>query len=104
RIRDKQIIVVNRQMGDAARFTITVMHNMVTKEKKYLPSEFVVNTWDLKTEALRSSETHHQTWKRLESFDLPALTTIVTATAGKLEARSLKLYKHKLTAKVAGAP
>jgi hypothetical protein len=103
RVRNRQIIVVNRQMKDV-RFTITVMHNNQNKEKKYLPSDFVVNTWDLKTNALRSSETHHQSWKRVETFDLPGTTTVVTATAGQLEARSLKLSNHKLTPAVGGTP
>jgi uncharacterized GH25 family protein len=103
RVRDRQIIVVNRQMKEV-RFTITVMHNILTKDKKYLPSDFVVNTWDLKTDALRSSETHHQSWKRVDTFDLPGTTTVVTATAGQLEARSLKLSNHKLTPGVGAVP
>ena len=70
RIRDRQVIVVNRDMKDA-RFTITVMENEVNKEGKFLPVCFVVNTWDAKTNALTSSETHHQTWKRVGAFDLP---------------------------------
>ena len=90
RIRDRQVIVVNRDMKDA-RFTITVTENVVNKEGKYLPACFVVNTWDAKTNALTRSETHHQTWKRVGAFDLPESLTVVTAEAGGLEARGLKL-------------
>ena len=98
RIRDRQVIVVNRDMKDA-RFTITVMENEVNKEGKFLPACFVVNTWDAKTNALTSSETHHQTWKRVGGFDLPEGLLVVTATAdGKQEARSLKLSNFQLTA------
>ena len=98
RIRDRQVIVVNRDMKDA-RFTITVMENEVNKEGKFLPACFVVNTWDAKTNALTSSETHHQTWKRVGAFDLPESLLVVTATAdGKQEARSLKLSNFQLTA------
>ena len=97
RIRDRQVIVVNREMKDA-RFTITVMENIVNKEGKFLPACFVVNTWDQKTNALTSSETHHQTWKRVDVFDLPEGVLVVTATAdGKQEARSLKLSNIQLT-------
>ena len=95
RIRDRQVIVVNRQVP-GARFTITVMENRTTKEKRFLPTCYVVNTWDAKTDALTSSETHHQTWQRVGAFDLPKETLAVKATAGKLEARSLKLSKVHL--------
>ncbi len=97
RIRDRQVIVVNRQVP-GARFTITVMKNILTSEKKFLPASYVVNTWDAKTNALVSSETHHQTWQRVSSFDLPKETLTVKATgansnsgSGELESRCLKL-------------
>lgn len=95
RIRDRQVIVVNRDVP-GARFTITVMENVVNKEGKFLPVCFVVNTWDAKTNALASSEAHHQTWKRVGAFDLPEGLTVATATAGKQEARSLKLSDIRL--------
>jgi hypothetical protein len=56
----------------------------------------VVNTWDPKTEALRSSQAFHQTWQRVGKYDLPATVTVVTATDGKQETRSLKLSNFKL--------
>ncbi len=96
RIRDRQIIEVNRQMPEV-RFTIAVLENHVNEEKQFLPACYVVNTWDRKTDALKSSDTHHQTWQRVGKFDLPRTVTVVTATAGKLEARSIKLSNLKLT-------
>jgi hypothetical protein len=98
RVRDRQIIIVNRQMRDF-RFTITVMENMVNEEKKFLPVSFVVNSWDLKTDALRSSETFHHTWKRVGKYDLPLSLLVVTASAGKLEARGLSIANHELLAR-----
>jgi hypothetical protein len=95
RIRDRQIIVVNRQMGDV-RFTITVLENVRNQEKQFLPTSFVVNSWDPKSDVLRSSEAHHQTWERVGKFDLPVTTLVVRAMPGKLEARSLRLSNHKL--------
>ncbi len=95
RIRGREVIVVNRDMKDA-RFTITVMENVVNTEGKFLPACFVVNTWDAKTNALTSSETHHQTWTRVGAFDLPEGLTVVTAMAGRQEARSLKLSNVQL--------
>jgi uncharacterized GH25 family protein len=95
RVRDRQIIVVNREVPDA-HFTITVMANQVNEERKFLPLCYVVNTWDAKTEALQSSQTYHQTWQRVGKYDLPATVTAVTASGGKLETRSLKLSNFKL--------
>jgi len=98
RIRDNQVIVVNRTTKDA-RFTITVMENRLNKEKRFLPVSYVVNYWDLKTDSLRSSDTFHQTWKRVGDFDLPVKLDLVTATPSKLEARSLTLSNHQLLTK-----
>jgi hypothetical protein len=97
RIRDHQVVVVNRNMRDS-RFTITVLENRRTADGKFLPVSFVVNTWDLKTDALTKSEAHHQTWERVGPFDLPHTALVVTA-AGKQEARSLTLSNWKLEAK-----
>jgi hypothetical protein len=97
RIRDRQIIVVNRQMPQqGVRFTITVLENRLNEEKQYLPVSFVVNSWELKGNTLTSSEAHHQTWQRVGKFDLPQSITVVTATGDKEEARSLKLSNCKL--------
>jgi hypothetical protein len=74
------------------------MENRLNEEKKYLPVCYVVNTWDAKTEALKSSETHHQTWQRVDGYDLPSRLLTVTATpGGKLAARSLTLTDLALT-------
>src|SRR5262249_14697515 len=89
RIRDRQVIVVNRQVP-GARFTITVLKNIVTKEDKFLPASYVVNTWDAKTDMLTSSEAHHQTWQRIGVYDLPKETLSVKATAGNANSSSNK--------------
>jgi hypothetical protein len=94
RIRDRQILVVNRRMEDS-RFTITVLENRLSEEKQFLPAHYVVNTWD-KTGALTRTETFHQTWQRVGRFDLPLAEYVVIATAGKLEDRCLKLTNHQL--------
>jgi uncharacterized GH25 family protein len=97
RIRDRQVIVVNRSLRDT-RFTITVMENRLNAEKKFLPVSYVVNTWATEGGALRSSASHHQTWQRVGAFDLPRTASVVTASAGKLEARGLKLSNFRLLA------
>jgi hypothetical protein len=96
RIRDKQILEVNRQMKDS-RFTISVMENRQNEDKLYLPVSYVVNFWDVKTDALTRSVTYHLTWVRVDKFDLPETADVVTASAGKQVEFSLRLSKHKLT-------
>jgi hypothetical protein len=96
RIRDKQILVVQRQMGDT-RFTITVLDNRLNEEGKFLPNAYVVHTWPVDKPGLARSEAFHQQWQRLGKFDLPArLLHVVSTSDGKQEARLLKLTNHKL--------
>ncbi len=102
RIRDRQIIEVNRQMK-GSRFTITVLHNYVTADKKYLPASYVVNTWGA-GDALTGSTAFHQTWQRVGAFDLPESVLVVNTTSGSaagsppqtLDARSLRLRNIRL--------
>ena len=95
RIRDRQVIVVNRQVP-GARFTITVLKNIVTKEDNFLPASYVVNTWDAKTDALTSSEAHHQTWQRVGAYDLPKETLSVKATTGNANSPAHKVPGARL--------
>ena len=110
RIRDRQIIEVNRNMGKT-RFTITVTKNYTTPEKKFLPAAYVVNMWNNHTNQLISSTTHYNQWKRVGGYDLPAHVMIVTAkttdaptanTGGKavpsttLSALTITLSNHRL--------
>jgi hypothetical protein len=96
RIRGREVIVVNRTTKDS-RFTITVLENKLNEEKQFLPAHYVVNYWDLKTNALKRSESFHQEWMRVGKFDLPSVAmTLTAAPEGKLEARKLTLSNHKL--------
>lgn len=102
RIRDNQIIVVNRTMN-GSRFTITVLENVLNENGKYLPTNYLVNYWDAKTNALQRSEGHHQSWKRLGDYDLPVTVRVTTAVSGTgenapLSTRSITLSKHRLAA------
>lgn len=97
RIRDRQVIEVNRAMKDS-RFTITVLENRLSAEKQYLPATYVVNYWDLKNGTLQRAEAHTQTWQHVGRYDLPLGAMVVTSLPGKQETRSLKLSNVKLSA------
>jgi hypothetical protein len=103
RIRDRQILVVNR-WGYPFRFTITVLENETNEDKQFLPTDYVVTSWE--KESVKSSRSFHHTWRRVGKFDLPVSVLVVTAKSGsqqitseasaKEEARRLRLSNHKL--------
>jgi hypothetical protein len=101
RIRDKQIMEVNRQTKEG-KFTISVLENRPNAEGKFLSAAFVVNYWNAESGDLQRSEAHHQTWTRVGKFDLPVTTTVVTGAGEKSAAgngkmaQSLTLTNHKL--------
>jgi len=95
RIRDRQVIVVNRTM-QGSRFSIVVLENVTNAEGKFLPGCYVVNYWDGKTDALKRSDAHHDSWKRVGAFDLPTELVVLSAGEGTTETRSLKLSNHQL--------
>jgi len=99
RIRDNQIMEVNRQMRDL-RFTISVVENRPNAEGKYLSVSYAVNYWNAETGALQKSEAHHQTWNRVGKFDLPVTTTVITSSPQPAkQAQSLTLSNHRLLEK-----
>ena len=105
RVRDKEIVVVNRTMKDR-RFTITVLESIKNKEGKFLTTSFTVDYWNLETNDLVRSDAESQTWGRVGDFDLPGLTRVVTvrgksfggeaAKEDAFTAKSLQLTNHKL--------
>ncbi len=96
RIRDRQIIEVNRRTKDV-RFTITVLDSMLTKERQFLPVSYVVDSWDPKTGQLAHSSAQHATWQRVGPYDLPRSLLVVTSTAAGRESRSITFDNLRLT-------
>jgi hypothetical protein len=94
RVRERQMIVVNRVMK-TTRFSIIVLENQTNKEGKFLPANFIVQYWDTKTGNLQKSEATTQSWLRIGRFDLPATVRVVTA-GKELSAKSLTLSNHNL--------
>jgi hypothetical protein len=94
RVRDKQIVVVNREV-DKMRFAITVLQTTLNAEGKYLPGSFVVHYWDGEQGDLRKTDAYSHTWKRVGTFDLPLTTRIVT-TSRQVSVKSMTLSNHHL--------
>jgi hypothetical protein len=96
RIRDRQIVVVNRHMGKED-MTITVLDNDKNPEGRYLPRSYVVRYWDADTGRLQRTETVQTSWRRVGAFDLPADHYVTAATEAGLSVRTFTLAKHELT-------
>lgn len=56
RIKDRQILVVNRRMGKR-NMTITILENETNPEGNFLPHSYVVQYWDAATGKLLLTET-----------------------------------------------
>lgn len=102
RIRGREIIEVHRRMKDV-RFTISVLENVWNNEKQCLPACYVVNSWDLKKDALVNATAHHNTWRRVGSYDLPASLLVVNATPARLGSRSIAFTNVRLNDTAASA-
>ncbi|MDX1962646.1 MAG: DUF3386 family protein [Pirellulales bacterium] len=72
RIKDRQILEVNRKMGPG-RFTISVLDVYHNPEGKYLPAVFTFTIFD-KEGKVKQSMTEHTTWARIDDCDLPLRT------------------------------
>jgi hypothetical protein len=101
RIRDKQIMVVNRHLGKE-NLTITALENERNVEGLFLPRGYVVHYWESGTGRLLRTETVRDCWQRVGSWDLPADHEMTTATDAGLSVRRFTLSKHELLRKKTG--
>jgi hypothetical protein len=95
RIRDRQILVVNRNLGKE-NFTITVLENDRNADGRFLPRGYAVQYWEAGTGRLLRAETVQDRWHRAGSWDLPAAHTVTTATDAGLSVRTFTLTGHQL--------
>jgi Protein of unknown function (DUF3386) len=89
RIKDHQIMVVNRRMGQR-NMTITVLENDTNPEGHSLPHSYVVQYWDAAGGRLLSAETIQERWQRVGSVDLPVLHSVTTASDAGLSTRVVR--------------
>jgi hypothetical protein len=95
RIRDRQILVVNRNLGKE-NFAITALENDRNPEGRFLPRDYAVQYWQAGTGRLLRTETVQDRWRRVGSWDLPAAHTVTTATDAGLSVRTFTLAEHQL--------
>jgi hypothetical protein len=94
RIKDDQIMVVNRQAGPQ-NFTITVLDNERTPEGKFLPHDYLVQYWDGASGKLDRVETFQDAWTRVGEWDLPTRHTMTTTSSSGLSVRSVSFSEHQ---------
>jgi hypothetical protein len=102
RIRDKQIMVVNRHLG-AENLTITALANDKNAEGRFLPRSYAVTYWEAGIGRLLRTETVQTSWQRVGSWDLPATHSMTTAADAGLSVRSFTLTKPELLKKKAAS-
>jgi hypothetical protein len=94
RVRDRQILQVNRAMG-SQRFTNNVFENEETK-LGYLPRFWNVAYYDNATNALLRVSTTRVTWTWAGDVFMPATLDTVNVHSGGTDVTKLVLTNHKL--------
>lgn len=84
RIRDNQILEINRQMGDT-RLVITVIENQFTPKGRHLPRHFLVTLFDMETGALKSASAYTDEYVEMEGNFLPKRRQITSTRKGRTQ-------------------
>jgi Protein of unknown function (DUF3386) len=95
RVKDRQITVVNRRMG-RQNMTITVLDSDKNPDGRFLPHSYVVNYWDAGTGKLNRVETFQERSRRIGSWDLPVMRSILTASESGLSVKVVEFSKHAI--------
>lgn len=95
RIRDRQIMQVNRIMG-TQRFTTNVLENEKTSANTFLPRSWTVSYFNKETGALVRTSTTLVTWAWMGNVFAPATLEVVSAGTGQNEVMGLTLTNHRL--------
>ncbi len=95
RVRDQQIMVVNRAMGKV-NMTITIIDNELNADKKFLPRSYTVQYWTASTGDLQRTETIQNRWTPLGSMDLPTLISVQTSSSAGVSVKTMTLSGHRV--------
>lgn len=95
RIRDDEIIVVNRNLG-RENMSLQMLESERNAEGKVLPGAYQVQYRDAQTGAITRVEAFRNRWQRVGKLDLPESLVQTVSTVGGVSTRSLKLQSIKL--------
>jgi hypothetical protein len=96
RVRDGQILQVNRNAGPKLRFTIDIVENLLTDEGKYLPRVYTVAYFTSGSGELQRADTFWDSYRKIGKYYLPDSRRQVTAEDGSTQGMLLKLDDVKL--------
>ena len=98
RIRDDEIIVVNRNLG-RENMSLQMLESERNPEGKVLPRAYQVQYRDAETGAITRVETVRNRWQRVGKFDLPETVGQSVSSAAGVSVRSMKLTSTMLLEK-----
>ena len=84
RIRDNQILEINRQMGDT-RLLITVIENQFTPKGRHLPRHFLVTLFDMESGTLKSASAYTDEYIEMDGNFLPKRRQITSTRKGRTQ-------------------
>jgi hypothetical protein len=96
RVKGDVLTEVHRA-AENSRFTISIADVQRTPEGKHLPANFIVTTWELPSERLKSVRQVHQEWRRLNGVDLPtSYLAISNRSDGTTTSQQIELFDHRV--------
>jgi hypothetical protein len=95
RIRDGQILQVNRSMGPS-KFTIDILENRMVESGHHLPVAYTVTYRNPGTGALERVDSYNERFVRVQKFYLPSKLRVVSAGAAGTEITEIALTSPEL--------
>ncbi len=95
RVRDRQILQVNRSAGPTMRFTNNVMENESTK-LGFLPRSWNIAYYAKDSDTLIRTGATNVTWTWIGDVFMPATMRIINTSATGTETTELLLSNHRL--------
>ena len=95
RIRDGHISVVNRKMGPAGNFAISMLRQVKTDDGRVLPGAYNFSVWDNKGNLVKSVTNDNQ-WSKFGNYYLPTQQRVITTGPNQWSAMEINYSDHKL--------
>jgi hypothetical protein len=87
-----------QRISKESRFTISVSDVWRNAEQKHLPRNFVVTTWEMPSDKIKSVRQVNQEWTRIGEFDLPVRYWALTHRSdGPSSTQEIKFADHKIS-------
>jgi hypothetical protein len=99
RIRDNQVVQVNRTMGGEF-FTINILETTPVAGGKFLPRQFTVTYMDDKTKAIKRAQFFTDAYELVDDAWLPKTRRIITVENGRTNVRLIGFQNFKVKAAV----